>query len=396
MIRRSNRKARSSVPPAARPSGIDQERTRTQVVEHRRLGKFELIDQVGSGAFGAVWRARDTELDRCVAVKIPHAGHLASDQESQRFVREARAAAQLRHPGIVTVHEVGRHENLPYLVAEFIQGVTLTDYLESHQLEAREAAELVAQVADALDYAHAMGVVHRDVKPSNIILERGAAATDSSGAKASLLGRPMLMDFGLALRHDADATMTQEGDVLGTPAYMSPEQAAGHSHQVDARSDVYSLGVVLYRLLAGEVPFKGTIRAIIDRCSTRSPNHLDGSTPRIPRDLETICLKAMAKAPANRYATAREFAEDLRRFLTGEPIKARPAYFWERTWRWARRRPAVAALLAVSGVAVAALVGVGRCPGVQHAARRGPRSCGDCRCGSTPVRLLQPRPPGPA
>ena len=170
--------ASSSAPPAAASFCLDQERTRTQVVEHRKLGKFELIDQVGSGAFGAVWLARDTELDRTVAIKLPHAGHLASEKEAQRFVREARSAAQLRHPGIVTVHEVGRHESLPYLVADFIQGTTLADYLESHGIEPREAAELVAQVADALDYAHAMGVVHRDVKPSNIMLERQSLAAE--------------------------------------------------------------------------------------------------------------------------------------------------------------------------------------------------------------------------
>jgi serine/threonine-protein kinase len=146
---------------------IDQERTRTQVVEHRRLDKFELLDQVGSGAFGAVWCARDCALDRLVAIKIPHSGQLAGEKETQRFVREARAAAQLRHPGIVTVYEVGKFENLPYLVADFIRGVNLADYLESHAIEPRVAAELVAEVADALDYAHAMGVVHRDVKPSN-------------------------------------------------------------------------------------------------------------------------------------------------------------------------------------------------------------------------------------
>jgi WD40 repeat protein/tRNA A-37 threonylcarbamoyl transferase component Bud32 len=338
---------------------INQERTPTQVVEHRSLGKFELLDQVGSGAFGAVWRARDTELDRSVAIKIPHAGHLASDKEAQRFVREARSAAQLRHPGIVTVHEVGRHENLPYLVAEFIQGTTLAEHLESHPIEARAAAELVAQVADALDYAHAMGVVHRDVKPSNIILERQPAVTDSGETRASPLDRPMLMDFGLALRDDADATMTQEGDVLGTPAYMSPEQAAGHSHQVDRRSDVYSLGVVLYRLLTGEVPFKGTVRSIIDQVINDEPKQPRQIDTSVPRDLETVCLKAVAKAPANRYTTAREFAEDLRRFLAGEPIRARPAYFWERTWRWVRRRPGSAAMAVMSGIAALTLVGLG-------------------------------------
>jgi WD40 repeat protein/tRNA A-37 threonylcarbamoyl transferase component Bud32 len=344
---------------------IDQERTRTQIVEHRRLGKFELIDQVGSGAFGAVWCARDTELDRLVAIKIPHSGQLAGETETQRFVREARSAAQLRHPGIVTVYEVGRFGNLPYLVADFIRGTNLAVYLESHAIESRAASELVAQIADALDYAHAMGVIHRDVKLSNIILERGTTVTDTSDTRVLLPGRPLLMDFGLAIRRDADATMTQEGDVLGTPAYMSPEQAAGHSHQVDARSDVYSLGVVLYRLLAGEVPFKGPVRTIIDQVVKDEPRPPRRVNPSIPPDLDTICLKAMAKAPESRYATAREFGEDLRRFLTGEPIKARPTYFWERTWRWAKRRPAAAALATVSLIAALTLVGLGVALGYQ-------------------------------
>jgi WD40 repeat protein/tRNA A-37 threonylcarbamoyl transferase component Bud32 len=344
---------------------LDQERTRTQVVEHRRLGKFELIDQVGSGAFGAVWCARDTELDRLVAIKIPHTGQLAGEKESQRFVREARSAAQLRHPGIVTVYEVGRFENLPYLVADFIRGINLAVYLESHAIEPRAAAELVAQVAEALDYAHAMGVVHRDVKPSNIMIERGPGALGSDDGKGLPAGRPMLMDFGLALRHDAEATMTQEGDVLGTPAYMSPEQAAGQSHQVDQRSDVYSLGVVLYRLLAGEVPFQGPIRAIIDQVLNDEPKPPRRIAPGVPRDLETICLKAMSKAPEGRYASAREFAEDLRHCLAGEPIRARPAYFWERTWRWVRRHPAAAALATMSMIAALTLVGLAVAVGYQ-------------------------------
>jgi WD40 repeat protein/tRNA A-37 threonylcarbamoyl transferase component Bud32 len=335
----------------------EQERTRTHVAERRQLGKFELLEQVGLGAFGAVWRARDTELDRLVAVKIPHAGHLASEAEAQRFYREARSAARLRHPGIVTVYDVGRYENLPYLVADFIEGVTLADLLSARRLDFPEAAALLAEVAEATDYAHSMGVVHRDIKPSNIIVDRTSIHRGAGQGTAATPGRPMLMDFGIARQDGAEATMTQEGDVLGTPAYMSPEQAAGHSHSVDGRSDVYSLGVVLYVLLTGAPPFRGTIRMLIDQVLREEPRPPRRLNDQVPRDLETVCLKAMAKDPGSRYATARELAEDLRRFLVGRPVRARPVPFWERGWRWSRRHPAQALLAVASGVAALALVG---------------------------------------
>ena len=207
----------------------------------RRLGRFELIDSVGVGAFGAVYKARDLDLNRVVAVKIPRPGSVASRNDLSRFLHEARGVAQLRHPAIVPIHEVGQHEDVPFLVTEFIDGPTLADQLTARRLTPQEAAELVAVVADALHYAHEEGVIHRDVKPSNIMLDAD--------------GRPHLMDFGLA-KHQADeAVLTLEGEVLGTPAYMSPEQAAGEAYHVDRRSDVYSLGVVLYELLSGERPF---------------------------------------------------------------------------------------------------------------------------------------------
>jgi eukaryotic-like serine/threonine-protein kinase len=195
----------------------------------QKLGRFELTGVLGHGAFGTVYKARDSELDRTVAIKVPRAGNLAGQQELERFLREARSVAQLRHPSIVTVHEVGQSESLPYLVSDFVQGVTLADRISARRPGFREAAELVAAVADALQYAHEQGVVHRDVKPSNIMIGDD--------------GKPYLMDFGLAKRDAGEITMTVEGQVLGTPAYMSPEQAAGEGHAVDGRCDVYSLGV---------------------------------------------------------------------------------------------------------------------------------------------------------
>ena len=308
----------------------------------RRLGRFELIEAVGVGAFGTVYKARDPKLDRVVAIKVPRSGSLATEEDRDRFLREARSVAQLRHPGIVPVHEVGEHEEAPYLVSEFVQGVTLSDLLTARRRPPREAARLVAEVADALQYAHERGVVHRDVKPSNVMLDD--------------VGRPHLMDFGLAKRDAGEVTMTIEGQVLGTPAYMSPEQARGEAHKVDGRSDVYSLGVILYELLTGELPFRGSQRMLLHQVLHDEPKPPRRLNDRIPRDLETICLKAMAKEPARRYATAGEFAEDLRRYDAGKPIRARRVGGAERAWRWCRRNPVVAGLSAAFWLASIASV----------------------------------------
>ncbi len=297
-----------------------------------RLGKFDLLEIVGRGSFGVVYRAWDGELKRTVAVKVSRLGELATPAEADRFRREARSAARLSHPGIVALHDAGQWEGRNFLVSEFVPGTTLAKLLQEERPTIRAAAELVAAVADALDFAHRQGVIHRDVKPSNILLDEA--------------GRPHVADFGLAKADQGSASLTAPGEILGTPAYMAPEQARGDSHLVDGRGDVYSLGVILYEMLTGEVPFRGTSQAVFRQVLEEEPRPPRRLNEGIPRDLETVCLKALAKEPAGRYASAGALAEDLRRFLQGRPVMARPVGRLARLGRWARRKPLLAGLAA--------------------------------------------------
>jgi WD40 repeat protein/serine/threonine protein kinase len=331
--------------PASLPGDDDTALISSPIGEElpRSFGDYELLEHVARGGMGIVYKARQVSLDRIVAVKMLLFGPLASPEFVKRFRAEASAAASLVHPNIVAIHEVGVHQGQHYFAMDYVGGQSLAALLASGPLPATRAALYLKTIAQAIHYAHERGILHRDLKPSNVLIDGN--------------DRPHVTDFGLARRLEGDSELTMTGQVLGSPNYMPPEQVVGRRGKVSRRTDVYSLGAMLYHLLTGRPPFVGEgVTDILEQvlnAEAVSPRVLN---PSVPRDLETICLKCIQKEPDKRYPTAEALADELNRFLKTEPVHARPVTRTERCWRWCRRKPALASFIAATALLFLAIL----------------------------------------
>jgi cytochrome c peroxidase len=313
-----------------------------------------MIGEVGRGGMGVVYKARELKLNRIVALKMILGGPYSSADQMARFRTETQAVAQLQHPNIVQIYEVGEFEGRPYCAFEFVGGGSLARKAFRNPLPSRDAAGLVETLALAIHSAHQSGIVHRDLKPDNILLTVESCDQAHPGA----IGIPKVSDFGLAKRLEADTGQTQTGSILGTPSYMAPEQAQGKTRNAGPAADIWALGAVLYYLLTGQPPFQGaTMLDTLEQVRTQNPVAPSRVRPKLPRDLETICLKCLEKEPRSRYPTARALADDLHRFLANEPIRARPVGMVEHALRSLKRRPTTAALIGLLVVVMALLAG---------------------------------------
>src|SRR5437868_13098838 len=306
------------------------------------LGDYELLEVVGRGGQGVVFRARQKSLNRIVALKVISLGQWASTAHLKRFRLEAEAAARLEHPGIVPIHEVGEREGSCYFSMKFVEGGQLDEVIRCTPMSIRHAAELTAKVARTVHYAHEHGILHRDIKPGNILVDQN--------------GEPHLTDFGLARLVEHGSTVTGTQEIMGTPSYMAPEQAIGNNAAVSSSTDVYGLGTVLYELLTGHPPFAGgttfeTIRLLLDSV----PRQPRSWNRKVDRDLSAVCLKCLEKNPRYRYSSALELAEDLERWLWHEPIHAKRSGFFTHARKWMQRNPTIAALIMLSVVLAAGL-----------------------------------------
>jgi serine/threonine protein kinase len=362
---------------STRPADTPQPRTGSPP----DIAGYEPLVLVGEGGMGSVYRTRQLGLQRPVAIKMIRAGRHARADQLARFAAEAEAVARLRHPNIVQIYEVGEWHGQPYFSMEYVAEGNLAQRLARGLIPPREVAEVVRALAGAVHHAHERGVIHRDLKPANILLagdrqketgdrgqETGDRGQETGDRKAGRGGSelspvscplsPVITDFGLAKFLDEEGT-TRTGTVLGTPQYLAPEQVEGKAGEVGPHTDIHALGVVLYEMLTGRPPYLGTnTLEILEQVRGTDPVPPSRTQPRVPAELEVICLKCLAKEPGRRYASAADLADDLGRYLRGEPIRARPTPAWRRATRWARREPWVAGLGTLAAVAVVALLAV--------------------------------------